>query len=165
MQSIEASFMRTLRQLYDTEKQISASLAALCVAELEPTLISLIKQMARQSDGQAERLEEVFSVLYLTPRTEAAWPATAMLREAWNAVTEFENEPSAEGCAASLLALKQYELCLYERLYCWAKRCALNEVLPGLRRSMAEEMLNSAALCQVAFGTPQLEAASELRLH
>ena len=121
MQSIEAAFMRTLRQLYDTEKQLSVSLSRICVPELEPALARLIRQIEVQSKVQAKRLEGLFAVLYLTPRTEAAWPATAMLREAWNAATEFEGEPSTEGCAASLLALKRYELSLYESLYCWSR--------------------------------------------
>jgi Uncharacterized protein conserved in bacteria len=165
MQSFESTFMRTLRQIYDTEKQLSVSLAALCVEELEPALTKLIEQISVQSKEQAKRLEAIFSLLYLSPRSEVAWPATAMLREAWNAVTELEDEPSNEGCAASLLAIKRYELSLYESLYCWSRQCALDEVLPNLRRSIAEELVNSAALSQIAFGAPRLEGSTEMRLH
>ena len=165
MKSIEASFMRTLRQIYDTEKQLASSLPALCVDELDPHLSRIIDNISEQSREQADRLEEVFSVLYLSPRTEAAWPATAMLRDACSAVMEIDAEPSNEGCAAALLALKRYELSLYESLYCWSRRCALDEVLPGLRRSIAEEMLQSAALSQIAFGFRRLRGQPEARLH
>lgn len=165
MRGFEASFMRTLRQIYDTEKQLAVSLEALCVAELDESLTELIGKIADQSRDQAKRLEHFFSVLYLAPKAEVSWPATALIREAWNAVTEYDDGPSAEGCAAALLSLKRYELSLYESLYRWSSRCALDEVLPGLRRSIAEELLNSAALAQIAFGVAHTPAPPEVHFH
>jgi ferritin-like metal-binding protein YciE len=152
MQSFEHVYMRTLRHLYDTEKQLLASLRALCAPSLDRRLVAALCTIEAQSKQQAARLEEVFRVLYQEPRSEASWVATALLREASEA-SATEGEGATAGCAAALLALKRYELTLYEALLRWSERCGLDEALPDIRRAIAEELLQAAILSEFAFET------------
>jgi len=153
MQGFEQIYMRTLRHLYDTETQIFASLGSLSSAAIDPELVTALTVIEEQSRRQAERLEEIFRVLYQEPRGEAAWVATALLRQAWEAASTRDECGSTEACAAALLALKRYELTLYEALLRWSERCDLHEALPVIRRAIAEEILQASVLAGFAFKT------------
>lgn len=148
-QSFELVYMQTLRHLYDTETQITLSLAPLFDSALDPGFLAAVRKIENQSKAQRARLEEIFQVLYQKPRGEASWVATALLREAWEASTRHDD--CTESCAAALLALKRYELTLYEGLLHWSERCDLFEVLPAIRRSIAEELLQTTILSSFAF--------------
>ncbi len=148
-QSFELVYMQTLRHLYDTETQITMSLVPLYDSGLDTSFIAAVRKIEQQSLAQLERLDEVFRVLYQKPRGQASWVATALLREAWDSTTKHED--STECCAAALLALKRYELTLYEALLHWSERCDLVEVLPAIRKSIAEELLQTTILSSFAF--------------
>lgn len=163
--TFERVFVRALRQIYDTELQLSQSLPSLCSLSIDQDLAAAVREMAAQSVRQTERLAEIFRALYLEPRGEASWVATALLREAWDAACGHGTCASNKGCAAALLALKRYELTLYEALLRWSETCDLYEALPAIRRSIAEELLQASILSGFAFdlGSAALLAAPERR--
>lgn len=167
MQKFERVFMRTLRHVYDTEKQLQASLRLMTESVTDARLLKTLTEIERQSRDQAQRIEALFSVLYLEPRTEAAWVASALLREAWEACTG-AHEGGVQGCAAALLALKRYEITLYEALLRWSEQCALDEAIADLRRSIAEELVCASILSELAFAeerAPPLSASDLPALH
>jgi len=160
-QTFERVFLRALRQIYDTEKQLSVTLPSLCTLSLDQELVTTLREIAAQSARQTDRLAEIFRSLYLEPRGDACWAATAMLREALDASSGHANGAGTEGCAAALLALKRYELTLYEALLRWSEKCDLFEALPAIRRSIAEELLQASILAEFAFD-PEREAPSPI---
>ncbi len=150
--TFERVFLRALRQIYDTEGQLRVTLPSLSSPALDPELVATLQDIEAQSERQAERLKDIFRSLYLEPRGEACWAATAMLREALDASTADQaSGAGTEGCAAALLALKRYEVTLYEALLRWSESCGLYEALPALRRSIAEELLAASILAEIAF--------------
>jgi ferritin-like metal-binding protein YciE len=150
MQDFERVYMRTLRHVYDTEKQLLASVRAIANASADRTLVAVLGEIEAQSAQQIQRIEAIFRVLYLEPRGEPSWVATALLREAWEASTS-KREGGTQGCAASLLAIKRYEITLYEALLRWSEQCHLDELLPDIRRSIAEELVQASVLSELAF--------------
>ncbi len=157
--TFERVFLRALRQIYDTERQLNVTLPSLCTPSLDEELVATLREIETQSARQTDRLAEIFRALYLEPRGEACWAASAMLREAVDASSSDQaNGAGTEGCAAALLALKRYELTLYEALLRWSERCGLDEALPAIRRSIAEELLQASILAEFAFD-PDREAA------
>lgn len=157
MQAFERVYLRTLRQIYDAKKQILASMQAISEPSVDVGLVAVLGDIEAQASRQLERLDGIFAVLYQEPRGEASWVTTALLREA----LEASEDAGAEGCAAALLALKRYELTLYETLLRWSERCDLYEALPAIRRCLAEEMLQASVLAGYAFET-RLEAEASL---
>lgn len=157
MRDFERVYMRTLRHIYDTEKQLVVSLRAIAATAADPRLINALRDIETQSETQAQRIESIFNVLYLEPRGEAAWPATALLREALDAVSESRNG-GTQGCAAALLAVKRYEITLYEALLRWSEQCQLDEAIPQIRRSIAEELVQASILSELAFAEPRADA-------
>jgi ferritin-like metal-binding protein YciE len=154
--TFERVFLRALRQIYDTERQLSSSLPSLCTPAVDQELVLALREIEAQSERQTERLAGIFRSLYLEPRSEACWVTTALLREALDAASGHGassqgNGSGTEGCAAALLALKRYELTLYEALLRWSERCDLYEALPAIRRSIAEELLQASILAEFAF--------------
>ena len=167
MQKLERVFMRTLRHVYDTEKQLMGSVGVMSANIADHRLLKILREIEVQSQGQLKRIEAIFSVLYLEPRTEASWVTTALLREAWESCSNI-CEGGAQGCAAALLALKRYEITLYEALLRWAEQCYLDEAVPDLSRSIAEELVQASALSELAFTQDAEEAAitdESLALH
>ncbi len=152
MQEFERVYMRTLRHIYDTEKQLVSSMAALTDSIGDLRLRNALREIETQSRVQAQRIEAIFRELYLEPRGEASWPATALLRDAWEACTP-NRKDGTRGCAAALLAIKRYEITLYEALLRWSEDYAFDEVIPDLRRSIAEELVQASILSDLAFET------------
>lgn len=150
MQDFERVYMRTLRHVYDTEKQLLASVRAIAAASGDRTLVTVLTEIEAQSAQQVQRIEGIFHVLYLEPRGEPSWVTTALLREAWEACTS-KREGGTQGCAASLLAIKRYEITLYEALLRWSEQCHLDEPLTDIRRSIAEELVQASVLSELAF--------------
>lgn len=169
MQDFERVYMRTLRHVYDTEKQLLASASTIAARSGVPALAQALIEIETQSASQLERIERIFSVLYLEPRTEPSWVTTALLREAWEACPG-DGEGGVQGCAAALLAIKRYEITLYEALLRWSEQCDLVEALPDIRRSIAEELVQASVLSELAFEpavghSPALPLAERNVLH
>jgi ferritin-like metal-binding protein YciE len=169
MQDFERAYMRALRHIYDTEKQLVASVRVIAETTPDLRLINALRVIETQSGAQVHRIESIFNVLYLEPRSEAAWPATALLREALDAVSGSRNG-GTQGCAAALLAIKRYEITLYEALLRWSEQCQLDEAIPEIRRSIAEELVQASILSELAFeeapvDAPTLAMAERNALH
>jgi len=158
MQSFASTYMQTLSQIYDTERQIAVSLPASPAVRSDTSFAASLIDLQRQSNRQVSRLEGIFRVLYREPRGEASWVATALLRQAFVSA----EEGCAAGCAAALLALTRYELTLYESLLRWSEQCDLTEALPVLRRCLAEEFLQASNLAECAFGSSVWERRRSL---
>lgn len=148
MQDFERVYMRTLSHAYDTEKQLLASVGTIAAQTGVPALAQALLEIEAQSARQLKRIEGIFSVLYLEPRTEPSWVTTALLREAWESCS---SEGGVQGCAAALLAIKRYEITLYEALLRWSEQCDLVEALADIRRSIAEELVQASVLSELAF--------------
>ena len=159
MQDFERVYMRTLRHVYDTEKQLVASVRSIAAASSDRTLVTVLTEIEAQSAKQVHRIEGIFRVLYLEPRGEPSWVTTALLREAWDACTS-KREGGTQGCAASLLAIKRYEITLYEALLRWSEQCDLDEPLADIRRSIAEELVQASVLSELAFENATTERAT-----
>jgi len=168
MQKIERVYMRTLRHVYDTEKQLVVAMATISDSVGDDRLIRAAREIARQSQDQLQRIEHLFAVLYLEPRAEASWVATALLREAWDSCSG-AHEGGTQGCAAALLALKRYEITLYEALLRWSEQCELEEAIGDIRRSIAEELVQASILSDLAFVeesvAPALPMVEQAALH
>lgn len=150
MEEFERVYMRTLRHIYDTEKQLIASVPIISATALDCRLVAALSEIEAQSGNQARRIESIFSILYLEPRTEASWATTALLREAWEACSN-TREGGTQGCAAALLAIKRYEITLYEALLRWSEQCHIDEAIADIRHSIAEELVQASILSELAF--------------
>lgn len=150
MQEFERVYMRTLRHIYDTEKQLAAAMGSLGAQVTDPGFASTLREIHAQSSQQLARLDSVFRLLYLEPRAEPAWVTTALLREAHEAGAS-PQEGGAQGCAAALLAIKRYEITLYEALLRWSEQCQLDEPIADIRRCIAEELVQASILSEFAF--------------
>ena len=148
MQGFERVFMRTLRHIYDTELQLAASVRS--IAGQAPALARTLREIEAQSVQQTQRIESIFALLYLEPQPEASWATTALLRDAWDA-SSGNTRCGVQGCAAALLAIKRYEITLYEALLRWCEQYDLVEPLTDIRRSIAEELVQASALSELAF--------------
>jgi ferritin-like metal-binding protein YciE len=150
MHKFERVYMRTLRHVYDTEKQLIVAMASIAGSVKDQRLVHAAREIARQSNDQLQRIERLFAVLYLEPRSDASWVATALLREAWDSCSGV-HEGGTQGCAAALLALKRYEITLYEALLRWSEQFGLDEAIGDIRRSIAEELVQASILSDLAF--------------
>jgi len=150
MQDIERTFMRTLRHIYDTEKQLVVSMRMIRASAVNRRLAAVLRDIEAQSSVQAGRIECIFRALYLEPTAEASWATTALLREAWDAHS-LSCSGGSRGCAAALLAIKRYEITLYEALLRWSEDFELVEAIVEIRRCIAEELLQASILAELAF--------------
>jgi ferritin-like metal-binding protein YciE len=161
MRDFERAYMRTLRHAYDTEKQLAASARSLAGAAGDASLANALAEIESQSARQITRLEGIFRLLYMEPQAEPSWVATALLREALECCAGGHGA-GTQGCAAALLAVKRYEITLYEALLRWSEHCDLVEVLADIRRSIAEELVQASVLSELAFEQVAADGSSAL---
>lgn len=145
-------YVRSLRLAYDAERQLADVLPRLARQYQMAACDSLLMRLSRDAGEQLRRLETVFRELYQQPRAEPCWPVSALLREAEEYSELGPHDFSCCGVAASLLAIKRLQITRYEALMAWSIECGFHEVVPLLRRSLAEALVAAEALGTLAFG-------------
>jgi ferritin-like metal-binding protein YciE len=133
-------FAASLRRMHDTERQLQASLSCLQTGELMPGLTELTLELQTQADVHIDRLLEIFFKIDLAQTAESSWPATALLRQAWEATAYgCDMETRSRGCAAALFELKHLQKSEYEIVVHWANSIELRNAVRHLEQCARDE--------------------------
>jgi ferritin-like metal-binding protein YciE len=104
-----------------------------------------------ETEGQVERLEQVFAELDEAPRSKTCDAIMGILEEGQEIMKEYKGMPALD---AELLAAAQtvehYEISRYGTLRTWAAEPGLNKVVKLLETTLAEERKTDAALTELA---------------
>jgi ferritin-like metal-binding protein YciE len=157
---LSALFLDTLKDIYYAEKQIYKALPKMAKAANSDQLRAAFEKHHDETEGQIERLEQVFELLGKPARGKKCDAIEGILDEGTEIMDEYKGEPALDaGLLAAAQAVEHYEISRYGTLKTWAARLQMREAVKLLDQTLAEEKKTDDALTKLADTAVNAEAA------
>jgi ferritin-like metal-binding protein YciE len=149
--TLDDLFLDTLKDIYFAEKQILKALPKMArAAQSEEGKAGFI-QHRDETQGQIERLEQVFELLGKTARGKTCEAIQGIIAEGEEIMEEFKGSPALDaGLISSAQAVEHYEIARYGTLIAWANQLGLKDAVPLLKANLSEEEATDKKLTQLA---------------
>lgn len=140
MNSLDALFEDTLRDMYYAEKKLTKILPKMAKKASSPELADAFKSHAQETEEHVVRLEQVFEIIGKTARAKKCEALEGLSAEGDHVMKEAEEEGVMDaGLIGSAQAVEHYEIARYGALCAWAKQLNLSEVVSLLEETLEEE--------------------------
>lgn len=160
MKDLNELFVHTLRDIYYAEKQILRSLPRMARTASAPELKAALEQHKEETQGQIERLEQVFESLEKRARGVPCEAIQGIIEEAKSVMDEADDpEVRDAGIIAAAQAVEHYEIARYGTLCEWAGQLGHADAKKLLGQTLDEEKKTDAALSKLATSKVNKKAA------
>jgi ferritin-like metal-binding protein YciE len=152
MKTMDDLFLMTLKDIYYAERQILKNLPKLMRAAQSEELKQAFKTHKDQTEGQVERLQQVFQILGKRAQGQTCEAIQGLIAEGEELMEEAP-QPSPvrdAGLIATGQAIEHYEMARYGTLVTWAEAQGQKEIAELLQATLDEEKQTDALLTQVA---------------
>jgi len=157
---LNALFLETLKDIYYAEKQILKSLPKMAKAAQSDQLRAAFEKHQEETEGQVERLEEVFELIGKPARGKKCDAMEGILDEGKEVMEEYEDTPALDaGLLAAAQAVEHYEISRYGTLKSWADKLGLKDAVKLLDQTLTEEKKTDETLSKIAMSAVNAEAA------
>ena len=120
--TLHDAFIGELRDAYDAEKQLTKALAKLAKASSNPKLRDAFEAHLGETQGQIQRLEQVFESLDEKVRGKHCDGIAGIIEEGKSVMEEDFDETTMDACLiASGQRAEHYEMAAYGTLIAWAE--------------------------------------------
>jgi ferritin-like metal-binding protein YciE len=145
-------FVDELRDILGGEKQLLKGLKKLANAAGSETLRTAFETHYTQTEGQIERLKQVFASIGLSARGKKCKAMEGLLEEADEIAESFQDQPEVLDAALISAAQKveHYEIASYGCLVTYAKLMEHSEASELLASTLAEEKETDTLLTEIA---------------
>jgi ferritin-like metal-binding protein YciE len=153
-------FVDTLKDIYYAEKQIYKALPKMAKAASSDQLRHAFEKHHDETEGQIERLEQIFEMLGKPARGRKCDAIEGILDEGKEVMEEYADTPALDaGLLAAAQAVEHYEISRYGTLKTWAGKLGHKDAIRLLEQTLAEEKKTDDALSKLAISTVNAEAA------
>jgi len=157
--TLQDLFHDTLKDIYFAEKKILTALPKMAKAAQSEHLKAAFAKHAGETEGQVNRLEQVFKSIGETPKGKTCDAIMGILEEGQEAMKEYKGTAALDAALlAAAQAVEHYEIARYGTLKCWASEMGLSEAVKLLNATLAEEKTTDQALTKLAEGEVNLHA-------
>ena len=154
-------FLDTLKDVYFAEKQILKALPKMAKAAQSDKLRAAFEKHHGETEGQVDRLEQVFKLLGKPARGKTCDAIEGILDEGKEIMDEYKGcEALDAGLLAAAQAVEHYEISRYGTLKTWAGMLGLNKAVQLLDKTLQEEKNTDVALTKLAETAVNQEAAA-----
>jgi ferritin-like metal-binding protein YciE len=140
MHSLNDLFEDMLQDVYYAEKKILKALPKMAKKSKSKELSGLFTAHLAETEGQVDRLEQVFKILGSKPKAKTCHAIEGLVEEADDVMKEAED---ADVCNAGMLAdaqaVEHYEMARYGALIAWAKQLKMPDAAKLLEQTLAQE--------------------------
>jgi ferritin-like metal-binding protein YciE len=144
-------FHDTLKDIYFAEKKILATLPKMAKAARNQELKAAFEKHLVETEGQVERLEEVFGIIDKKPQGKTCAAILGITDEGAEIMEDYRGSPALDaGLIAAAQAVEHYEISRYGTLRTWAEELGLNDAVPLLQETLDEEEATDEALTEIA---------------
>jgi len=148
--SLEALFLDGLKDIYYAEKKILKALPKMAQGVESEELRAAFEKHQIETEGQVDRLEQVFEILGVPARGKTCPAIDGILEEGSEILQEYEGIPALDaGLVAAAQAVEHYEIARYGTLIAWAEQLGMEDALEPLRATLEEEVATDEALTQL----------------
>ncbi|WP_207100434.1 ferritin-like domain-containing protein [Paracoccus shandongensis] len=158
--TLDTLFHETLKDIYYAERKILQSLRKMARAAQSEDLKAAFKMHEEETQGQVERLTQVFELIGKSPRGKTCDAIEGIISEAEDIAEEFKGSPALDaGLLAAAQAVEHYEITRYGTLKAWAQQLGMDEAVALLDQTLQEESATDEKLTGLAQGV--INAAAE----
>jgi ferritin-like metal-binding protein YciE len=158
--TLHDAFIDELRDIYDGEKQLTKALAKMAKAASSPVLVEAFETHLDETQGQIERLEQVFASLDEKPRGKHCEGIAGIIEEGKNVMGEDFDDATMDACLiGGGQRAEHYEIAAYGTLIAWARAMGHDEAADLLQENLDEEKAADEKLSSLAEGGINQSAA------
>jgi ferritin-like metal-binding protein YciE len=154
-------FLDTLKDIYYAEKQILRALPKMAKAAHSDKLRAAFEKHHGETEGQVERLEQVFELIDKPARGKTCDAIQGILDEGKEIMEEYKGTETLDaGMIAAAQAVEHYEIARYGTLKQWAQQLGIKDAVRLLDQTLQEEKKTDQSLTSLAEASVNLEAAA-----
>jgi ferritin-like metal-binding protein YciE len=151
VKNLEDLFVDLLKDLYSAEKQLTKALPKMAKAAQSHELRSGFEQHLRQTQHQAERIEQIFKDLEGAPGGKKCVGMEGLIEEGNEIMKEAGNGDALDaGLIAAAQKVEHYEISAYGTARAWAEKLGYNQAAQLLGKTLEEEAMTDEKLTQLA---------------
>ena len=159
--TLHDAFIDELRDTYDAERQLTKALAKLAKAASAPPLREAFESHLTETQGQIERLEQVFESLDEKVRGKHCDGIAGIIEEGKSIMEEDFDDDTMDACLiAAGQRAEHYEMAAYGTLVAWARAMGHSEAADLLQETLDEEKAADEKLSSLAEGGINQSAAA-----
>lgn len=149
--TLDSLFHDTLKDVYYAEKKILKTLPKMAKAAQSPELSAAFEKHHAETEGQIERLEQVFEILGKRPQGKTCPAIDGIVEEGQEIMEDYKDTPALDaGLLAAAQAVEHYEISRYGTLKRWATVLGLKDAVKLLDQTLAEESKTDSDLSKLA---------------
>ena len=159
MRTLEDAYVDLLKDLYSAEKQLIKALPKMAKNASSSDLQKAFQDHLRQTEGQVERIERIFSDMDGSPRGKKCVGMEGLIEEG-NELLKEDTEPEVldAGLIAAAQKVEHYEIAGYGTARAWAERLGYDKAARLLQQTLDEESMANEKLTQIAESHVNMEA-------
>ena len=150
IENMDDLFLHTLKDIYYAENQVLKALPKMAKKASSPELKEAFETHRTETEGQVQRLENVFKLLGKKPAGETCPAIDGIIEEASELMDEIEDANTLDAAMiAAAQAVEHYEITRYGTLVSWAGELGLDEAAAILEETLAEEKATDLKLTEL----------------
>ncbi|AVT77816.1 ferritin-like domain-containing protein [Rhodopseudomonas palustris] len=154
-------FLDTLKDIYFAEKQILKALPKMAKAATSDKLRAAFEKHLAETEGQIERLEQVFELLEKPARGKTCDAILGILDEGKEIMDEYKGTEALDaGLLAAAQAVEHYEISRYGTLKTWAGLLGMKDAVKLIDQTLQQEKTTDMTLSKLAESEVNYEAAA-----
>ena len=154
-------FLDTLKDVYYAEKQILKALPKMAKAANSDKLRAAFVKHEGETEGQVERLEQVFQLIDKPARGKTCDAIQGILDEGKEIMEEYKGTEALDaGILAAAQAVEHYEISRYGTLKQWAQQLGIKDAVRLLDETLQEEKKTDETLTSLAEAAVNVAAAA-----
>jgi ferritin-like metal-binding protein YciE len=151
--TLHDAFIDELRDVYDGERQLTKALAKLAKTATAPPLREAFQSHLEETQGQIERLEQVFNSLDEKARGKHCEGIAGIIDEGTSIMEQDFDDDTMDACLiAAGQRAEHYEMAAYGTLVAWARAMGHTDAAELLQQILDEEKAADEKLSGLAEG-------------
>ncbi|MBY8828289.1 YciE/YciF ferroxidase family protein [Hephaestia mangrovi] len=161
IETFEDLFLHQLQDVYYAENQITKALPKMIDKATDPALKAGFETHLRETEGQIERLEQVFSMIGEQAKGATCPAIEGIIKEANEVAGDIADKAVLDAALiASAQAVEHYEITRYGTLIAWAKQLGRSDCIDLLQATLDEEYATDDKLTSMATSKDNARAAA-----
>ncbi|ACF02743.1 ferritin-like domain-containing protein [Rhodopseudomonas palustris] len=154
-------FLDTLKDIYFAEKQILKALPKMAKAATSDKLRAAFEKHRDETEGQIERLEQVFELLEKPARGKTCDAILGIIDEGKEIMDEYKGTEALDaGLLAAAQAVEHYEISRYGTLKQWATQLGMKDAAKLIDQTLQQEKTTDQTLTKLAESSINVAAAA-----
>jgi len=149
--TLEDAFHAGLKDVLFAERSSIRALKKATKSAQDEALKQALEEHREESEGQMERLEQVFEVIGKPARGKTCESIQGLTAELEEELEEFSDSPASDAVLiAGVQAMEHYEIARYGTLRTWAEQLGLKDAAKLLAETLEEEKKADELLSKIA---------------